>query len=140
MRDDVGGVAIRANLERVLALELQQVGDLEKRARDRFVVERCGQRRRHSRVTCSPVVSILKSRMRAPPSASVSLTAGTSSGAARQKRHPPPPAPHTLAALAPAAMARAISVSMAAVVTPGARRLRFSHSVARQAATASQSP
>ena len=61
-------------------------------------------------------------------------------GGTRQNRQPPPPAPHTFAAVAPAAMARAISASIAGVVTPGASRLRFSHSVARHAAVASQSP
>ena len=80
VRHDVGGVAIGANLERILALQLQQVGDLEQRARDRLVVERRGQRRGHSRVTCRPVVSMRKSRMRAPPSASASRTAATSLG------------------------------------------------------------
>ena len=55
------------------------------------------------------------------------------SGGARQNRQPPPPAPQTLAALAPAAIARAIRSSIAGVVTPGARRLRFSHSSARHA-------
>ena len=39
MRHDVGGVAIRANLERILALQLEQIGDLEQRARHRLVVE-----------------------------------------------------------------------------------------------------
>ena len=51
----------------------------------------------------------------------------------RRRRRPWPPA-------APAAIARAIRSSMAGVVTPGASRLRFSHSSARHCAVASQSP
>ena len=38
VRDRVGGVAVRANLERVLALDLEQVGDLGEDARDGEVV------------------------------------------------------------------------------------------------------
>ena len=122
---DVGAVAIRADLERVLALQLEQVGDLAEDARDGEVIERpCdaaepvgfdakveqpgaarGERRAHRRAACP--------------------------GGARQNRQPPPPAPHTLAAWAPAASARAIRSSMCGVVTPGARRLRLSHSSAR---------
>ena len=45
-----------------------------------------------------------------------------------------------MAAVAPAAMARAIRSSMIGVVTPGARRLRLSHSIAICRPTSSQSP
>ena len=38
MRDDVGAVAIRANLERVLALELEQIADFAEHAGDGDVV------------------------------------------------------------------------------------------------------
>ena len=38
--DDVGAVAVRANLERVLALDLEQVGDLAEHPRDRDVIQR----------------------------------------------------------------------------------------------------
>jgi hypothetical protein len=61
------------------------------------------------------------------------------SGGPYANRHPPPPAPHTLAAVAPAAIARSISESIAGVVTPGASRLRLSHSSAIARPTASQS-
>ena len=48
MCDDVGAIAVRANLERVLALQLEQVGDIEQHARDGAVVERGRQRRGQS--------------------------------------------------------------------------------------------
>ena len=48
MCDDVGAIAVRANLERVLALQLEQVGDIEQYARDGAVVERGRQRRGQS--------------------------------------------------------------------------------------------
>ena len=51
-----------------------------------------------------------------------------------------PASERTFAAVAPAAVARAMRSSMAGVVTPGARRLRLSHSSAIARATASQSP
>ena len=38
--DDVGAVAIRANLERVVVLDFQQVGDLAEDARDGQVIQR----------------------------------------------------------------------------------------------------
>ena len=53
---------------------------------------------------------------------------------------PPPRAAHLCAAVAPAALARAIRSSMAGVVTPGASRFRFSHSIAICRPTSSQSP
>ena len=46
--DDVGGVAIGADLERVVALQLEQVRDLRQRARHGAVVERRGQGGAHS--------------------------------------------------------------------------------------------
>ncbi len=39
MRDGLGGVAIRADLERILALDLEQVADFGKDARDGEIVE-----------------------------------------------------------------------------------------------------
>ena len=135
MRDDVGAVTIRANLERVLALELEQIADFAEHAGDREVVERPSLFDH-----ADPSVSMRKSSSRAPPAASASRTAAVRSGGARQNRQPPPPAPHTLAASAPAAIARAIRSSMTGVVTPGASRLRFSHSSARWRAVAAQSP
>src|ERR1700752_4972288 len=50
IRDDVAGVAIRADLERVFALNLEQIGDLPENPRDGCVIQaggllsRCGSR------------------------------------------------------------------------------------------------
>src|SRR5229473_2772031 len=50
--DDVGGVAIRANLERVLALDFEEIGDLSEKMRDCGIIQpaglpcRCGSRGR----------------------------------------------------------------------------------------------
>ncbi len=46
VRDDVGAVAVRANLERILALDLEQVGDLAENPRDRDVIQREAPRAR----------------------------------------------------------------------------------------------
>ena len=43
---DVGAVAVRANLERVVVLDLQEVGDLPEDARDRQVIQAAGLRSR----------------------------------------------------------------------------------------------
>ena len=38
MRDGVGGVAVRADLERVLVLDFEEIADLSEHARDRQIV------------------------------------------------------------------------------------------------------
>ena len=40
--DDVAAVPVRANLERIIVLELQQVGDLAQNARDGEVIQAAG--------------------------------------------------------------------------------------------------
>ncbi len=53
--DDVGAVAVRADLERVVVLDLEEIGDLPQDARDRRVIQpaglpsRCGSRARARR-------------------------------------------------------------------------------------------
>ena len=106
VRDRLRGVAIRADLERVLGLDLEQVANLGEDARDGEVLEahrRCSDVSRGSgrqavtRVsTRSPSVSMRKSRIRPPAPATASRIAGTRSGSPRQNRQPPPPAPQTL--------------------------------------------
>ena len=44
VRDDVGAVAVRANLERVLVLDFEEVGNLPEDARDRGVIQAAGLR------------------------------------------------------------------------------------------------
>ena len=39
IRRDVGAVAVRADLERVVALDLEEIGDLLEDARDRAVIQ-----------------------------------------------------------------------------------------------------
>ena len=69
VRGDVGAVAIRANLERVVALDLQEIRNLPENARDRQVIQagarpsRCDSRAR-----------------RAPPSARAPAMAGRADG------------------------------------------------------------
>jgi hypothetical protein len=44
--DDVGGVAVRADLERILVLDLEEIGDLLEHARDGVVIQRAAPRSR----------------------------------------------------------------------------------------------
>ena len=106
VRHDVGGIAIGADLERILALQLEQVGDLaQQRARDGRAVSGVPFTAREAVGLDAEVEQAARRRRpapRAPPA--------RRPGGARQNRQPPPPAPQTLAAFAPAACARAISV------------------------------
>ena len=117
--DDVGAVAVRANLERVVVLDLEEIGDLPEDARDRGVIQAAGLRSR-----CGSRAA------RAPPAASASAIgrargrAGRSRTGSRRRRRrtpwPPSRRPPSRAA---------ISSSIVGVVTPGASRLRLSHSI-----------
>ena len=39
--DDIGAVAVGANLEGVVVLDLQEIGDLPENARDREIIQAC---------------------------------------------------------------------------------------------------
>src|SRR6185312_14217588 len=86
-----------------------------------------------------PWDSMWNSRTWASPVESAPSIAERFSGGPKQNRQPPPPAPQTLAAVAPAAFARAMRLSIVGVDTPGARRLRLSHSLSICRPTSSQS-
>ena len=92
-RDDaVGRIAIGADLERVFALQLEQVGNLAQRAGDGQVIEAVP-------FTCKSVgFDAEVEQSCAACGQRVTHRAGASPGGVRQNRHPPPPAPQTLAA------------------------------------------
>ena len=127
--DDIGAVAVGANLERIVALDLEQVGNLAQNPRDCDVIQREAPRARFG--SPAPARRRRSARRRWPPAP----TADRSRRGNRRRRHRRP-LPQSRR---PTWLGRS-SVSMAGVVTPGARRLRLSHSVAMWRPTSSQSP
>ena len=143
--DRLRGVAVCADLERVLALDFEEIADFGEHTRDGQVVEATGCRLRlrpssAASSTRRPSVSMVKSRSRPPWRRAPAGWPGRRSGSPRQNRQPPPPAPQTLPPNAPASRAAARMASISGVVTPGARPLRFSHSSAICRPTSRQSP
>ena len=92
VRDRVGAVAVRADLERVLALDLEQVGDLGEHARDRGLSNACSPLASRSRY----VEHDARPRAvgaRAAPSTRVGVASGSRSrtGSRRRRRRTPWP-------------------------------------------------
>ena len=98
VRDRLRGVAVRADLERVLALDFEQIADLGEDAGDGEVVHRslpCG--RGLADLDLQPVAldpEIEDAARRRPRARGASR--GPSRGSPMQNRQPPPPAPQTL--------------------------------------------
>ena len=98
VRDRLRGVAVRADLERVLALDFEQIADLGDDAGDGEVVHRslpCGR----GLADLDPQPVALDSEIEQPRAGGLEGAAhrgNVARGSPMQNRQPPPPAPQTL--------------------------------------------